>query len=90
MKKVIRSVLLTLILLAGLAIGFSSGVSADSDHAPGAVYAMTNNPTGNAVVMFNRDAAGKLENGKLHANQGNGQRERPGPIGFTRFSGANR
>jgi 6-phosphogluconolactonase len=70
-KKVILSILLTLVLLASLGIGLSTTASAANPATPaGAVFTMTNaitvtsgptyTPAPNAVIMFDRAANGML------------------------------
>jgi 6-phosphogluconolactonase len=59
MKRGILSVVLTLAMLLGLGIGFSTSVSAGENYSPGAVYVMTN-VASNAVVAYTRGADGSL------------------------------
>ena len=66
-KHWFTSVLLLAIGVSGivlLAVGVAGTATAgvdDEDRGGGAVYTMTNDPAGNAVVVFERDADGKLE-----------------------------
>ena len=66
---------LTLVLTlatATMAAGvLRAGESASSD-APGAVYALTNSPAGNAVLVYHRDADGALAPAGAYATDGAG------------------
>lgn len=59
MKRIVWSVLLVLMALSLSPTLVARTGSADSN-APGAVYTMTNDPTDNEVVVFDRDAQGFL------------------------------
>lgn len=62
MKRLFRSTIPLLALLVGLAIAApAASASGDGHRAVGAVYTMTNDPAGNAVVVFDRTADGALE-----------------------------
>jgi len=54
-----RTIVLGVGLLAALMVAATAMASA-ADNSPGAVYTLTNSPTGNAVVAFDRSADGTL------------------------------
>jgi 6-phosphogluconolactonase len=66
MRRILFSIIFTLVALVGLTAAFATAVSADpgpywgAQFAQGAVYTMTNAASGNAVVMYTRDANGML------------------------------
>src|SRR5713226_10743526 len=52
-----------------------------ADGRTGDVYVMTNQPTGNSVMVFHRDAAGMLTFAGSFASGGNGGGTGPDPLG---------
>src|SRR5436190_20320295 len=54
-----RTIVLGVGLLAALMVAATAMASA-ADNSPGAVYTLTNSPTGNAVVAFDRSVDGTL------------------------------
>jgi 6-phosphogluconolactonase len=65
----------TLVLSLGLLAMFvlvSAATASSSDNSPGAVYTLTNSPTGNAVVAFSRAADGTLAEQGTYATDGTG------------------
>lgn len=65
MKRLFRTTIPLVALIVGLAFAVPAASadsgSANGHHAVGAVYTMTNDPAGNAVVVFARDTSGTLE-----------------------------
>jgi 6-phosphogluconolactonase (cycloisomerase 2 family) len=65
MKRLFRSTIPLVALIVGFAFAVPAASASNgyggSHHAVGAVYTMTNDSSGNAVVVFARDAAGALE-----------------------------
>jgi 6-phosphogluconolactonase len=66
-----RTLVLGLGLLAMLALA-SAATASSADNSPGAVYTLTNSPTGNAVVAFDRAADGTLAEQGTYATGGTG------------------
>ena len=65
MKRALWTVFLTLVLVVGLTVGFTSQAFAAFGHFPhrltaGAVYTMTNDAAGNQIVVYDRAADGTL------------------------------
>jgi 6-phosphogluconolactonase len=72
-----RAVGVALVLVALAALVLASGAmagasSTDDDASPRAVYALTNSPTGNAVVVYSRQGDGTLTPAGSAATGGNG------------------
>ncbi len=88
MKKILFSIIFTLAVLVGLTAAFATAVSADpgpdwgAQFAQGAVYTMTNAASGNAVVMYTRNANGMLTPAGSFPTGGVGLNETtPDPLG---------
>ena len=70
-RRITRAIAVLLGVAALAALTLVGGASASSD-APGAVYALTNAPTGNAVVVYDRGAGGDLTPAGSYATGGLG------------------
>jgi 6-phosphogluconolactonase len=81
MKKVLLSIIFTLAIVVGLCAAFATGVSAKASPAPDAVYAMTNEAGGNAVVMFSRADNGTLTKIGTFSTMGMGMGSAIDPLG---------
>ena len=71
MKHVAVKLLSVVALLLGTCMWGTSGAQG-ATNTPGAVYAMTNEATGNRVMVYNRASNGKLTPGKAIATGGRG------------------
>jgi 6-phosphogluconolactonase len=80
LKKIIWSVVLSIVLISGLAIGFTTAVVAAGPDSSGAAFAMTNAKTGNAIVMFGRDGHGMLTMKGSVPTQGMGNGDSSSPL----------
>jgi 6-phosphogluconolactonase (cycloisomerase 2 family) len=67
-----RRIFSILLVLAPTGVSLLSAGNASSADAPGAVYALTNSPSGNAVVVYNRSADGSLTPSGSYASGGTG------------------
>jgi 6-phosphogluconolactonase len=65
----VKAIVLVVALLLSLWVGVSLATGLDT---PGAVYTMTNDPDGNEVIMFDRDAKGMLTQVGSISTGGNG------------------
>jgi len=70
-RRITRAIAVVLGIAALAALTLVGGASASSD-APGAVYALTNAVTGNAVVVYDRGAGGELTPAGIYATGGVG------------------
>ena len=70
-RRITRAIAVVLGIAALAALTLVGGASASSD-APGAVYALTNAVTGNAVVVYDRGAGGELAPAGMYATGGVG------------------
>lgn len=69
-KRIVRGVLGVVVVAASVAV-LGASASASSDE-PGAVYALTNSPAGNAVVVYGRGGDGSLTPAGTFATGGTG------------------
>lgn len=63
---------LVVVVVVALSMVIAPAVTSAAPPAPGAAYTMTNSPTGNEVVVFDRDAKGMLTLVDRVSTQGNG------------------
>jgi 6-phosphogluconolactonase (cycloisomerase 2 family) len=70
-RRITRAIAVVLGIASVAALTLVGGASASSD-APGAVYALTNAVTGNAVVVYDRGAGGELAPAGLYPTGGIG------------------
>jgi 6-phosphogluconolactonase (cycloisomerase 2 family) len=71
LRSTTRAVAATLAVIATAALSLVGGAAASAD-APGAVYALTNSPAGNAVVAYDRGADGSLSPARSYQTGGAG------------------
>ncbi len=70
-RRITRAIAVILGIASIAALALAGGASASSD-APGAVYALTNAVSGNAVVVYDRAAGGELTPASTYATGGVG------------------
>jgi len=66
------------VVAAAAVFAAQSAIADDHHNAAGAVFAQTNEPSGNQIVVFDRAADGSLSRAGTYATGGNGAATRPG------------